>query len=468
MQAILGLSPDITTKAWGTRKRFTRKLTRNLQRALGAHGLTGDVRWTLSRLHLRSDDPRALLVAQRTFGVHSVMPCRETPLEGLERLVESGHDLVAEKVRGKRFAVRGRVRDPSAGFRGQDINERLGAALVEHGCVDLDDPEVTVRVEVRDGTVWFFTDVLRAEGGLPVGVGGRALSLLSGGFDSSVASYRVLRRGVALDFLCLRLGGDAHERAVVAVANHLARQWFPGLRARLLIVPFEEAVERMRAVVEPRYWQLALKLLMYRAARAAADRTRAEALVTGEALGQVSTQTLPNLRALDASIDLPVLRPLLTEDKLRILEQAKHVGTHDVSARVPEYCALDAKKPATAATARELANAAAGVEMDLQGLLDASAWLDLPTRVPEDREALEIHRVPDAARVLDIRSEATRRREPMPDAVQAAPLDLLDHPERLDASVEYVVVCDMGSRSAWLARKLRDLGYRAWALRPTA
>ncbi|MFW6087887.1 MAG: THUMP domain-containing protein, partial [Myxococcota bacterium] len=234
MKAILGLSPDITTKAPGTRKRFTRRVVHNLRRGLAANGIEAKVRPSHARVHLQANDPRALLIAQRTFGVHSVMPSHERPLGDLEGLVAEARDLVVDKVRGRTFAVRGRVRDPSATFVGHDINMSLGAALVPYAKVDLSHPDVTVRVEVRDGKVWIYTDVLPGEGGLPVGVGGRALTLLSGGFDSAVASYLLLRRGVAQDFLCLRLGGDAHERAAVAVGNHVAMRWFAGLRARLI------------------------------------------------------------------------------------------------------------------------------------------------------------------------------------------------------------------------------------------
>ncbi|MFW6023973.1 MAG: rhodanese-like domain-containing protein, partial [Myxococcota bacterium] len=265
--------------------------------------------------------------------------------------------------------------------------------------------------------------------------------------------------------LCLRLGGDAHERAAVAVGNHLAMRWFPGLRARLVIVPFEETVERMRAAVEPRYWQLVLKQLMYRTAAAVARRARVEALATGEALGQVSTQTLSNLRALDASIALPVLRPLLTEDKLRILDVARHVGTHDLSARVPEYCALDARKPATGASPQALGEAAAGLDFDPLAVLEGAATLELPTGMGDADASLEVSRVPEGARVLDLRSQAARRRHPVDGALQVEPLELLERPETLDAATDYVVVCDVGARSAWFARKLRELGVRAWSLR---
>jgi tRNA uracil 4-sulfurtransferase len=466
MKAILGLSPDITTKAPGTRRRFTRRLVRNLELGLAAAGVEGKVRSAYSRIHLEAEDPRALAIAQRTFGVHSVMPCREVPVESMDQLVEAGVELMRSRVEGRTFAVRGRVRDPALGFSGQQINEQLGAALVPFAKVHLDAPDVTVRVEVRDGVAAFFTDVVPSEGGIPVGVGGRALCMLSGGFDSAVAAYLTLRRGVALDFVCLRLGGEAHERAVVSVANLLAQRWLPGLRARLVVVPLEAAVEAMRARVGTRYWQLVLKWMMYQAAEAVSRRTRAEALITGEALGQVSTQTLTNLRALDASVPLPVLRPLLTEDKRRIVELARHVGTHDISARVPEYCALDARKPATGASVAELARAGAEACFDVEAILAQAAWFDLPTGALAARDALAVAEVPSGARVLDLRSAATRTRTPLDGALAVDALDLLERPEALDAAAEYVVVCDVGLRSAWLAQRLRDMGYRAYCLEP--
>jgi thiamine biosynthesis protein ThiI len=463
MKALVRLTADVTTKAHATRKRFTRRLVDNLRSALKANGLEADIRWNLARIYLEYDDPRTLAVARRVFGIHSVSPCREERIQNLDDLLRIGVDAARERVRGRRFAVRARVRDGTVGFGSRDVEQQLGAALVAFGTVDLDHPEVTLRVEVRNGTAWFFDQALPGEGGLPVGTGGRAVVLLSGGFDSAVAAYLTMRRGVMPVFLCFRLGGDLHERSAVAVANHLALQWCPGLHPELVVVPFEETVERLQRDVTPRYWQLVLKRAMYRTAELVAYRTHSDALITGEALGQVSSQTLPNLRALDTPAHVPVLRPLLTQDKERIIDLSRHIGTHDLSAGVPEYCGLGGAKPATSARPKQLAEAEEQLHFDEHAMLDQGQWHTLPMGDVAG-ESVEIDRLPEGATVLDLRTPPARKKHTISGAQPIDPLDVLEHPDRLDATAPYVVVCDYGARSVWFVRRLRELGFQAWSL----
>lgn len=464
-RALLRVSADVTTKSPKTRGRFVRRISDNLRRGLATAGLEGRIRTGYGRMYLEFDDPRALAVARRTFGVLSVSPCREVPVRTLDDVVRAGHELMSARVTGKTFGVRARVRDRTLGFDSNAVNHALGAALRPLGRVRLDDPDVRVQVEVRTGRAWFFTDVIPAEGGIPVGEGGRAVVLLSGGFDSAVAAWLLLRRGVACDFVCCRLGGDAHARPVLAIANHLSMQWAPGIASRLAIVPFEDVVAEMQRVVAPRFWQLVLKRLMYRVAESCAHRVGAHAIVTGESLGQVSSQTLSNLRAIEGAATLPILRPLISQDKNEIVALARHIGTETMCAGVTEYCALDAPKPATRSTAEQLAREEAKLGLDVASLGAGTALLSLPTGFDDDRDGLEVDHVPEGAQILDLRSPPSRSERPVEGAVPIDALDVLEHPERLDARIPHVVVCDAGLRSAWFVRRLRALGLRAFSLR---
>ncbi|MEJ2185682.1 MAG: THUMP domain-containing protein, partial [Gemmatimonadota bacterium] len=231
-----------------------------------------------------------------------------------------------------------------------------GAALLPHSAgVDLDHPDLVVRVEVRDDRAYLFGDRIDGAGGLPLGVEGRALGLISGGYDSAVAAWLLLKRGVNLDYVFCNLGGDAYERAVVQVAKVLADDWSYGSRPRLHVVDFGAPVDELRAKVKQSYWQVVLKRLMYRAASWIGEELGSGAIVTGEAMGQVSSQTLTNLRAIEPASSLPVFRPLLGFDKNEIIERAQHVGTAGLSEQVKEYCAIAPGRPvgswtATAAT----------------------------------------------------------------------------------------------------------------------
>src|SRR5262249_26563879 len=153
-----------------------------------------------------------------------------------------------------------------------------------------------------------------AQRGLPIGSEGRAVALVSGGFDSAVAAWLMLRRGVALDYVFCRLGGPTHQYGALRVLQGLGERWSYRDTARVHVVPFEPVVDQIRAATRPALWQLVLKRLMYRTACAVARERHGQAIITGEALGQVSSQTLRNLRALDGRLPLPILRPLVGID----------------------------------------------------------------------------------------------------------------------------------------------------------
>ena len=216
MLFLLRLSSDLTTKADKTRRRFLRILIANLRDALQAEGLTASVEPGWVRVLVTCDDARAADVARRVFGVHSVSPVEEIAPGSLEELVDRAAAFFEPHMRGKTFAVRARKATPVA-YRSHDIEVELGAKLAPHGKVQLVNPEVTCSVEVRDKHTYLFHDSYAAWRGLPGGAEGRAVALVSGGFDSAVAAWMMLRRGVALDYVFCRLGGPTHQFGALRV-----------------------------------------------------------------------------------------------------------------------------------------------------------------------------------------------------------------------------------------------------------
>ncbi len=170
------------------------------------------------------------------------------------------------------------------------------------------------------------------------------MALISGGFDSAVAAWFVLRRGVALDYLFCNLGGKAYERLVLQAAKVLADYWSRHSTA-ILYGGLRRAGGGNAERVRPAYWQVVLKRLMYRAGALLARHCRALTIVTGESIGQVSSQTLHNLRAIEAGLSIPVLRPLVAYDKEEIIRLARKIGTAVISERVREYWRADSGAP---------------------------------------------------------------------------------------------------------------------------
>jgi thiamine biosynthesis protein ThiI len=213
------------------------------------------------------------------------------------------------------------------------MNRRIGAYLqAETGAaVNLSAPDVTVRVNVVQGSVYVSSAEIPGVGGLPVGSSGRVVSLLSAGIDSPVATWRLIRRGavaVAVHFSGRPQTSDASERLVAEIGDKLA---LTGGLARIYVVPFGDLQREIALTSPPDLRVLLYRRLMIRVAEAIARQERAKALVTGESLGQVASQTLENIRAVDEAATLPLLRPLIGSDKLEIIADAKRIGTYEIS-----------------------------------------------------------------------------------------------------------------------------------------
>jgi thiamine biosynthesis protein ThiI len=376
--------------------------------------------------------------------------------------------LYRDKVAGKRFAVRCH-RVGNHDFKSHDIELQLGGALRPFAArVDLTHPEITVQVEIRNREAYLFSERTPASGGLPIGVEGSAIALISGGYDSAVAAWLVLKRGVELDYVFCNLGGDAYERAVVQVAKLIADEWSYGTRPRLHVIDFAEPMRELRAKVKQSYWQVVLKRLMYRAAAELAQQYNALAIVTGEAIGQVSSQTLHNLSAIEPASALPVLRPLIAYEKEEIIARARFIGTAALSEQVKEYCAIAPGRPVTATTADRLAREEYPFDRTvLDQAIAQHKTLDLRALTATDLAApyLFTSAIPDTAVVIDCRPEAQYAVWHHPSALHRDEWDLLREFKRLDRDKTYVLYCAHGLQTAYIAEKMQNAGYDAYSFK---
>jgi thiamine biosynthesis protein ThiI len=464
---LVGYSGELSIKARKTRLRFAKRLARNLAEALEATGIPFAIDRTWSRLFLRSPSPEAGGIAADIFGVQSVWPAEKRPWGSLDDILRAGEEIFAPRVAGKTFAVRARRggEHDKIPFRSPEIERRLGAVLLPHAAgVDLTSPQVTVRLEVRAGDAYFLGPRLAGHAGLPLGTEGRAVALVSGGFDSLVASWLLLRRGVMLDHVFLNLGGDQHRDTVLAAIKVIADRWSFGYRPQLHLVDFSGAVEEIKARCPQGLWQVVLKRQMLRVAERVARQVQAAAVVTGEAVGQVSSQTLQNLTVISEATELPILRPLVAANKDEIMDLARKIGTYDLSARVPEYCAIAPRRPQTHASAQRVAEAETGLEPErLAAAVAERAVFDLRaldlarTRSP----ALAVDEIPDGAVVVDLRPAYAYRSWHYPGALHLDYVQALAAHPSFDRAETYVFYCEVGLKSAHLAELLHAAGGRA-------
>ncbi|CAN5894417.1 tRNA 4-thiouridine(8) synthase ThiI [soil metagenome] len=465
---LVRLGGEVTIKSKRTRSKFLRRLARNIGDALRTAGIEHSIEPVWGRMFVRTTSHMALPVLVRVFGISSISWVEREVAADLEAIVEAGSNHFRAAVEGRKFAVRAR-RSGRHAFSSGDIEVQLGAALLPHSAgVDLSDPDMTIFVEVRDDTAYLFSERLTGAGGLPLGVEGNAVALLSGGYDSAVSAWLLLKRGVALDYVFCNLGGDAYERAVVHVGKALADDWSYGTRPHLHVVDFADVLRELREKTRPAYWQVVLKRMMYRAACMVAAELDAEAVVTGEAVGQVSSQTLTNLRSIEKVATLPVLRPLIGFDKEEIIDRARAIGTAALSEQVKEYCAIAPGHPVTAASIARV-----DVEEDRMDLavLDAAVSsrkkLDLRALQPSDLAApyLFIDTVPEDAVIIDCRPAAQYRGWHLKGALHMEEWELLRDFRRLDKDRMYVLYCAHGIQTAYLAERMQRQGYETYSFR---
>lgn len=468
---LLRFSGDISTKSRNTWARMVDRLLANVRDALEAHGIAGEVRRTRNRIYVDAEGPEAARVLSRVFGIQSLSPVERRCPETLDAVVAEGEALFRERVAGRRFAVRTRRVGAKAdgALRSHEVDRALGAALLPHAAgVDLDEPEFVARVELCEGEAYLFGEHWPGPGGLPIGVEGRAVALVSGGFDSAVAAWQVMKRGVALDHVFCNLGGLAHELGTLRVMKVVADQWSYGDRPLFHAIDFAPLLDELRARTEQKYWQILLKRLMLRAAEAIAEERHGAAIVTGEAIGQVSSQTLTNLNAITQACRTAVLRPLVTYNKDDIIALSKEIGTHDLSKVVGEYCAIVPRKPATHATLGAVQREEDKIDL---GLLDAAVAerrvLDLRALSLDAMAAPELDttEIPIGAHVIDLRPKAAYAEWHWPDAVRLDFNEALRVVTALDRGRDYVLYCEFGLMSAHLAELMQREGLRAHHVR---
>lgn len=472
---LLRFSGDLTTKADATRRQMTRRLVDNLRASIKASGRPARVRQSRYRLYVQlepwtgSGESDAEMATRfgRVFGIQSVSLTHAAPWHSLADVVRAGEVFGEPFVRGRRFAIRARRMGErqEVKLRSAEIQEQLGNALRPASAgVDLSNPEVTIFVEVDAGLAYYFITKERGAGGLPLGCQGRAVSLLSGGFDSPVASWRMLRRGVALDYVFCNLGGRPHQLETLTIAKRLCDLWQCGSRPRFHALDFDPVSREIQKSVTTRFWQIVLKRMMLQAATAVAARIDALAIVTGDAIGQVSSQTLPNLAVISHGCALPILRPLVGDNKEDIIEAAKRVGTHDLSEKVGEYCAIVPSHPATSARLAEvlaeeqkldpvvLARAIAERSEFMLPDLDLGGW---------EADELCAKELLPGETLIDLRSQPAFDEWHAPGALFLDFAHALRAYGAFDKDQRYVLYCEWGLKSAHLADLMRRAGLAA-------
>ena len=368
------------------RRAFEDRLTSNVRRRLKGLG-SFQIYLRQSTIYVEPvsescDMDAAWTACGQVFGVVSVaraVPCEKT----VEAVVETAKTYLADAfAAAKSFKVESKRADKNFPMNSIQISQAVGGELAEafpNVAVDVHRPDLTVFVEIREKYAYVHAPSIPGAGGLPVGMGGHAVSLLSGGLDSPVSSWMMARRGVELEmvhFVSPPYTSQQAQDKVMELAR-LLTAWCGRLRVH--IVPFTEIQEEIRKNCPEEYFTLIMRRFMMRLSEAIAKRAGAKALITGESLGQVASQTMAALCVTEDVTTLPVLRPLIGIDKVEIIHTAQRIGTYDTSILPYEDCCtvFTPRHPATRPRIEDVraAEAALDVEALLARSLEGEQWV---------------------------------------------------------------------------------------------
>ncbi len=361
MDSVLIRYHEIALKK-GNRAYFTELLKRNLLSAVKDLGVK-EIRSLPARLLLTfKDEIDKETVIQRLGAVFGV--ANFSTVERTARDIEALRARILDALSGNRFSsfrIETQRGDKTFPLTSPEINRQLGAAVKEKSAarVDLLNPEFTVFVEILPRDAFFGFNKIPGAGGLPVGASGRVVSLISGGIDSPVAAYRMMQRGCRLIFVHFHSApylDKTSQEKVRQLVTTLTRHHF---QSRLYLVPFGEIQRQIVAAVNRPLRVVLYRRMMLRIAESIARKEKAKALVTGESLGQVASQTLENMSVIQQAATLPILRPLVGMDKQEIIDHARRIGTFDISSIPDQDCCqlFVPKHPATKAKSHEVEEA---------------------------------------------------------------------------------------------------------------
>ncbi len=346
---------DLNTKSSGVQADMEATLVENVRGFLSARDLPGTVERHWTRPRVVTDEAHVEAVTDAVtdaFGVVSASPARRID-RSLSAIESALAEAASERVQEGTVAVRVNRADKDLPYTSEDAERAGGAAVLDavghRGvAVDLDDPDTTLSVDVREETAFLFTERRPGPGGLPLGTQERMVGLVSGGIDSPVAVYEAMRRGSPVVPVYVDLGpygGPDHEARAMATVDRLA-EFAPTVDLRPVRVPAGEALERIEATTDTGR-MLAVRRFMLRVAEHVAVDLDAAGIVTGEALGQKSSQTAPNFAVTDPATDLPVHRPLFAWDKQDVVQRAREIGTFEDATMQVGCDRLSPSNPAT-------------------------------------------------------------------------------------------------------------------------
>ena len=463
---IIKFFPEIMIKGPAAKRQMVNQLHGNLQKLLAKISNDITTKKFFDKIEVVCpvdvvDKVRLKLV--ETPGIEQILEALQfdkiTTIDEIKVIV---NEKMAHKIKDKTFVVRAK-RSGTHPFKSTQIEQTVGGHMLHNNDtkgVDLRNADVTIRIELLNNQLNIITDKYKGLAGFPLGTQGDILSLMSGGFDSTVASYLTMKRGIKTHFIFFNLGGVAHEIGVKQVALYLWNKFGDSHRVSFISVPFDDVVTEIFRSTHESYMGVTLKRLMLMASEKVANDMGIDALLTGESVAQVSSQTLRNLALIDQATNKLVLRPLSTMNKPEIMGIADVIGTRKFAEAMPEYCGVISKNPVTHGSYERMEKEAVKFDYTvLDKAVEDAVSINVDEIVNDVQEMGQMEIISDISNgeyvVVDIRQG--------PDCIETTcetikmPFHKLKSEfKKLPQDKEYLFYCDKGILSQLHAQYLRD------------
>ncbi len=476
MKFIVKLFPEIMMKSKPVRMRFTKMLETNIRNVLKKVDESAKVKREWDKIMVMVPSDRLDLVeafAERLAcipGIAHVLQVNESTFESVDDIYQQTLALYKDELAGKTFCVRVK-RVGNHEFKSIEVERYVGGGLnqfTEAKGVKLKNPDITINLEIDRENLYLVVNRIPGLGGFPMATQEDVLSLISGGFDSGVSSYQFIKRGSRTHYCFFNLGGDQHEIGVKQVAYHLWQKYGESHKVKFISVPFDPVVTEILERIDNGQMGVILKRMMMRAAAQIARKMGIQALVTGEAMGQVSSQTLTNLNVIDRCTDQLILRPLIAMDKQDIINISRDIGTEDFAKSIPEYCGVISQKPTVKAV---LSKVESEEEKFSEGLIERIVEAAVVIDIREIAKSVDtqiastetVDVIDNSEIIIDVRSPEEEERDPLNvEGVEIKTMPFFKLATQfadLDKDKTYLLYCDRGVMSKLQALYLQEQGY---------
>ncbi len=464
MNTFLVRYSEIGLKGPRTRNDMEKRLVKNIKIAHSLKGYEVRIRTERGRIFVESENRETSInCLSRIMGIKSFSEVFPLEFSGILEIVNFVKNIYWERVRGKKFAVSVK-RAGEHNFSSMDLEIKIADSLYSNSSgVDLKNPEVKIEVEVRGNVAYVISERINGPGGLPVGSEGRMTAMVSGGMDSPVAAWYMLRRGSPVDMVFFSLAYPIDVTQFLKNAQALYENWYFGYDPDIFIIDAGRLVDDYLAKGKMKFANVSFKKIMYTITEKIANDTKSNGIITGESSGQVSSQTPENLRELSRFMDIPIHRPLLGFDKDEIIDLAKKIGTYNPDP-FGEFCAIFGETPVTRIKREEL-------DEDMQNLYGYFPSKEEIHRIKGSKiyefldsihEKYEIDKIGQDDIVIDLRDPLTFKQWHYPGAINLSLSKVYEKMSTMEDNKKIILYCQKGLQSAHVAARLNSMGYQAY------